>query len=91
VLIVGIWIASFLRVGHFCDAIKVGMNENQVDKLAWVYSKKALSLKDTLWAKSYTNMPTNGYVRQYWMWHLQPVEVIFTTNRTVEIALPTYE
>ena len=91
-LVVGLWFASLLSAGHFCDAVQVGMSESQVDKqLPWFYSQKVLDVKDTLWAKRYTNIPKNGYVGQCWIWHLQPVEVIFTTNHTVEIALPAYE
>ena len=91
-LVAGIYFASFFKAGHFCDAIHIGMSEGQVDKqLPWFSSKKELDVKDTLWAKNWTDIPTNGYVGQYWIWHLQPVEVIFKADHTVEIALPAYE
>jgi hypothetical protein len=91
-IVVGIYLASFFVAGHFYDAIHIGMSESQVDKqLPRIYSKKVLDVKDTLWAKRYTNIPTNGYVGQYWIWHIQPVEVVFNADHTVEIALPAYE
>jgi len=91
-LIAGVYFASFFKAGRFCDAVRVGMSESQVDKQTpWFSSKKILDVKDTLWAKRYTNIPTNGYVAQYWIWHFQPVEVIFKADHAVEIALPAYE
>jgi hypothetical protein len=91
-LAVGIYIASIFKADHFYAAIHTGMSEGQVDKqLPWASSKKMLDLKDTLWAKNFADGMPNGYVVQYWVWRLQPVEVTFTTNGTVAHTYPAYE
>jgi hypothetical protein len=83
---------SWCRAGHFCDSIDIGMSEGQVDtKLPWFSSKKVVDVKDTFWTKNIAEIPTNGYVVQYWVWHSQPVEVVFTSNHTVDIALSAFE
>ena len=90
-IVAGIF-SSWWRAGHFFNAIHIGMSEGQVDRqLPWFSSKKVVAVRDTLWVKNIAQVPTNGYVVQYWVWHSEPVEVVFTTNHTVDMAFPAYE
>jgi hypothetical protein len=83
---------SWWKAGHFCDTIQIGTSNSQVDSLLpWFSSHKIVDVKDTFWMKNITEVPTNGYVVQYWVWHSQPVEVVFTSDHTVDIALSAYE